>query len=155
MLAALTPPAVLAADAAHIGRARHYRKLFGGGWRQAGLLAAAGLYAVRHHRERLLDDHAVAAELADGLASLGFEVDPPETNMVWCDAPPGLPPSAMEGAARVLASEHGVLIGGAYGGPRNPFGPTSRSMRFVTHMQTPRTAARALLGGLSRALRKG
>jgi len=59
------------------------RKLFGGGMRQAGLLAAAGLYALEHHIERLKDDHANARRFATGLEKLGFRVDsPPETNMV-------------------------------------------------------------------------
>jgi threonine aldolase len=59
------------------------RKMLGGGMRQAGILAAAGLYALEHHIERLADDHAGARRLAEGLANLGFRVDPPpETNMV-------------------------------------------------------------------------
>jgi len=59
------------------------RKLLGGGMRQAGILAAAGIYALEHHVDRLADDHENARRLADGLARLGFEVDPPpETNMV-------------------------------------------------------------------------
>jgi threonine aldolase len=59
------------------------RKLLGGGMRQAGILAAAGLYALEHHIARLADDHEHARLLADGLQRLGFEVDPaPETNMV-------------------------------------------------------------------------
>ncbi len=59
------------------------RKLLGGGMRQAGILAAAGLHALEHHVERLAEDHANARRLADGLAKLGFAVDPPpQTNMV-------------------------------------------------------------------------
>jgi threonine aldolase len=59
------------------------RKQLGGGMRQAGLLAAAGLHALEHHVERLAQDHANARRLAAGLAELGFEVSPPpETNMV-------------------------------------------------------------------------
>ena len=73
---------VLVGSAAHIDRARHFRKLSGGGWRQAGLLAAAGRHALAHHRERLAEDHAAAEELAAGVADLGFAVQPPETNMV-------------------------------------------------------------------------
>ena len=57
--------------------------MLGGGMRQAGILAAAGLHALEHHVERLADDHAHARRLAEGLAALGFAVDtPPETNMV-------------------------------------------------------------------------
>jgi threonine aldolase len=62
---------------------RRIRKRLGGGMRQAGILAAAGLHALEHHVERLADDHANARRLAEGLAKLGLEVDPfPETNMV-------------------------------------------------------------------------
>lgn len=57
---------VLAGGADHIERARHLRKMYGGGWRQAGLLAAAGLYAIRHQRERLVEDHEAATTLASG-----------------------------------------------------------------------------------------
>jgi threonine aldolase len=59
------------------------RKLLGGGMRQAGVLAAAGLHALEHHVVRLADDHAHARLLADGLQRAGFElVSAPETNMV-------------------------------------------------------------------------
>ena len=147
---------VLAADADHIDCARHFRKQFGGGWRQAGLLAAAGLHAVREHRSRLVEDHETACELAHGLTLLGFDVEPPETNMVWCDPPCELPMPFSELAER-LSAEDGILVGGAYTGPRgrNPFGSQAKSTRFVTHMQTPPTAVRALLSGISRLLRRG
>ncbi len=62
------------------------RKILGGGMRQVGILAAAGLHALEHHVERLADDHANARRLAAGLERLGFAVDPaPETNMVMFD----------------------------------------------------------------------
>ncbi len=62
------------------------RKMLGGGMRQAGSLAAAGLYALEHHVERLADDHRHARRLAEGLAELGFAVPaPPETNLVMFD----------------------------------------------------------------------
>jgi threonine aldolase len=62
------------------------RKLLGGGMRQAGILAAAGLHALERHVERLAEDHANARRLALGLEGLGFHVDPaPETNMVMFD----------------------------------------------------------------------
>jgi threonine aldolase len=66
-----------------IRRVHRARKMLGGGLRQAGILAAAGLYALEHHIERLAEDHANARRLAAGLEKLGFVVDPPpETNMV-------------------------------------------------------------------------
>ena len=147
---------VLVGSAEHIERARHYRKWMGGGWRQAGFLAAACLHALDHHRERLVEDHETAAELARGLETLGFTIEPPQTNMVWCSPPPDLPADAFNGIVDALAKEDGVVVGGAYGGPtgRHPFGDAGRAIRFVTHLQTPRaTAAKALLSGLARLLK--
>jgi threonine aldolase len=68
-----------------VERARRFRKMFGGGMRQVGIIAAGALFALRHHRDRLAEDHANAKALASGLAALsGLEVDPAEveTNMV-------------------------------------------------------------------------
>jgi threonine aldolase len=67
---------VIAGSGAFIAEARHYRKIFGGGMRQAGILAAAGLYALEHNRGRLNEDHEKAAFLARELAQVpGFDVD--------------------------------------------------------------------------------
>ena len=66
-----------------IDRIHRVRKMLGGAMRQVGIVAAAGLYALQHHVERLAEDHANARRLAAGLADLGLQVDPPpETNMV-------------------------------------------------------------------------
>ena len=68
-----------------IERARRFRKMFGGGMRQAGIIAAGALFALRHHRARLAEDHANAKTFASGLTAInGLEVDPAEveTNMV-------------------------------------------------------------------------
>jgi threonine aldolase len=74
---------VVCASHEAIRRIHRARKMLGGGMRQAGILAAAGLHALEHHVERLADDHAHARRLAEGLEALGFHVDPPpETNMV-------------------------------------------------------------------------
>ncbi|HEX4991797.1 MAG TPA: GntG family PLP-dependent aldolase [Rubrobacteraceae bacterium] len=73
---------LLAGDAETIGEARRVRKAFGGGMRQAGVIAAGSLYAFEHHEDRLADDHERAAKLADGLRDAGYSVDPPETNIV-------------------------------------------------------------------------
>jgi threonine aldolase len=68
---------------AQIREVHRARKLLGGGMRQAGILAAAGLYALDHHIERLAVDHANATRFAEGLTALGIAVRPaPETNMV-------------------------------------------------------------------------
>jgi len=67
-----------------VDRVHRVRKMLGGGMRQAGILAAAGLYALDHNVAHLAEDHANAARLASGLAELGLEVDPwPETNIVF------------------------------------------------------------------------
>jgi threonine aldolase len=76
----------LAASRECIERARRVRKQFGGGMRQAGILAAAALHALEHHRTRLREDHAHARLLAEALAQMpGVRIDPAqvETNMVW------------------------------------------------------------------------
>jgi threonine aldolase len=66
-----------------IDRVHRIRKMLGGGMRQVGILAAAGLYALEHHVERLAEDHANARRLAAGLVERGLSVAPqPETNMV-------------------------------------------------------------------------
>lgn len=79
---------VLLGDKALIERARRWRKVLGGGWRQAGHLAAAGLFALQHQVERLAEDHARAARLADGLSAIrGIEVLAQHTNMVFIRVP--------------------------------------------------------------------
>lgn len=74
---------VLCGDAALIAKARRWRKVVGGGMRQAGMLAAAGLHALDHQVERLAEDHAHAAQLGTALAELGYQVEPVQTNMVY------------------------------------------------------------------------
>ena len=73
---------LLAGDEETIREARRARKAFGGGMRQAGVIAAASLYAFEHHIDRLNEDHELAKRLADGLREAGYAVDPPETNIV-------------------------------------------------------------------------
>lgn len=75
----------LAGSRTMIERARRVRKMLGGGMRQAGIIAAGALHALRHHRARLAEDHANARRLAAALADVpGLEIDPAEveTNMV-------------------------------------------------------------------------
>ena len=101
--------AVLAGSAERIEQAWHGKFLFGGAMRQAGIVAAAALYALDHHVDRLADDHARARRLADGLAEAGLPVDPLEcaSNFVAVDLGPlGL--SADE--ALGLLREAGVLM---------------------------------------------
>lgn len=79
--------AVVAGSRERMAKARRMKHLFGGAMRQAGIVAAAGLYALDHHVERLAEDHANARRLADGLADAGLPVDPDEveTNFVFLD----------------------------------------------------------------------
>lgn len=93
-----------------IARARRIRKLFGGGMRQAGMLAAAALYALEHHVERLADDHANAQILARAIAQTpGLRLVPPEveTNLVWFVVEPEVGAAAEVGEA---LKELGVLV---------------------------------------------
>jgi len=97
---------VLSGPRDFIARARRSRKMLGGGMRQAGILAAAGLYALDHHIDRLAEDHANAKRLAEGLAACkGLEVDTPETNMVFIAPRAGdLEP------LRAQLAERGIII---------------------------------------------
>lgn len=73
----------------HIDRARWFRRMFGGGWRQAGGIAAQADWAVSYHFPRLAGTHALARRLAHGLEDAGCEIlAPVDTNMVFFDAGP-------------------------------------------------------------------
>jgi threonine aldolase len=101
--------AVLAGTKEFIDDAWVLKQRFGGAMRQAGVIAAGGVYALRHNVERLADDHRNAARLAQGLAELPgvmLDADVVETNIVVFAMSPGAP-SAQEFADRMLA-EHGV-----------------------------------------------
>jgi threonine aldolase len=82
--------ALVAGSAELMQRARRYKHFFGGAMRQAGIVAAAGVYAVDHHVERLAEDHARARRLAEGFAAAGLPADPDdvETNFVHLDVAP-------------------------------------------------------------------
>ena len=79
---------MLLGSEALVAKARRWRKVVGGGWRQAGGLAAMANHALDHHVARLADDHRRAAELADALRDLpGLAVNGPHTNMVFVTVP--------------------------------------------------------------------
>lgn len=89
---------LLCGDTEFIIRARRWRKMLGGGMRQAGVLAAAGLYALEHNIERLAEDHATALHLAEKLEAIDgvrVDLDKVDTNMIYMylpeDKQPGLP----------------------------------------------------------------
>jgi threonine aldolase len=91
---------LLAGDEETITEARRARKAFGGGMRQAGVIAAAALYAFENHLDRLTEDHERARNLASGLREAGYEAQEPETNLVLIavdDPPAFLPALAREG----------------------------------------------------------
>jgi threonine aldolase len=112
-----------------VDAARRWRKALGGGMRQAGILAAAGLYALEHHVDRLALDHANAAYLAEGLANLGLTVEPPQTNIVYATIPPH----------HVVALTEHLLRRGV----RASIAPRTR---LVTHLDAPRAKIDAALG---------
>lgn len=102
-----------------IETARRNRKMLGGGMRQAGILAAAGLYALEHNVDRLADDHRRARQLADGLAQHSeLRIVAPDTNIVWVDMD-----RAIEERLTVYLTENGIGITGRYG-----------QQRWVTHL---------------------
>ncbi|MFN0280704.1 MAG: threonine aldolase family protein [Kineosporiaceae bacterium] len=115
---------VLVSSAERIARARIWRKRYGAGLRQAGVLAAAGRYAIDHQLTRLADDHAAARRIAQAVATVDpAAVDPGlvDTNIVVLD----LTASGRTGAdVAAAAREHGVLV--------SALGP--RMVRAVTHL---------------------
>jgi threonine aldolase len=115
-----------------IAQARRWRKALGGGMRQAGILAAAGIYALEHHIGRLAEDHANAQFLADGLRALGFSVEDPQTNMVFVT----LPNRQVEDLSAHLAAA-GVLAS------------IAERTRFVTHRDVSREDLATALGLIS------
>ena len=111
----------LCGSRAFIARAHRIRKMAGGSMRQSGILAAAALYALDHHVERLAQDHALAQRLGAALTQIdGFQVDAVHSNIVFVDC---------TGPAKVKAAgliehlkAHGILATGLY------------RLRFVTHL---------------------
>ncbi|HEU5433552.1 MAG TPA: GntG family PLP-dependent aldolase [Thermomicrobiales bacterium] len=127
--------AVLAGTADFIEQARLLKHLFGGAMRQAGIIAAGGVYALRHHVARLADDHANARILADGLAAIpGIRLvfGAPETNIVFFDiSDTGLTPTQLEAGINQL----GVRLGAGYDG--------TTVIRAVTHLDVTRVDCEA------------
>ncbi|TVQ06800.1 MAG: threonine aldolase [Leptolyngbya sp. DLM2.Bin27] len=116
---------VLVGSEAFIHRARRHRKLLGGGMRQAGGLAAAGIMALKTMTQRLQADHDQAQALAQGLATIpGIEIDPTvvETNMVFFDLAADIAVTP-EHLIKTLRTDYGLYLGG-YG---------DRTLRAVTH----------------------
>ncbi|GAA1512496.1 GntG family PLP-dependent aldolase [Kribbella lupini] len=133
---------VVAGSAELIREARVWRKRLGAGWRQAGVLAAAGLYAVEHNVERLAEDHANARRIAEILADAApgsVKPDQVETNIVVAD---------LAGTGRTVAEvvagakEAGVLVGGV--------GATQ--LRVVTHLDASTDDCRSAAETIARLI---
>ena len=108
----------LCGSRALIGQALRWRKMLGGGMRQAGLLAAAAQHALDHHVDRLAEDHALARRLASGLTGIqGLTLRSAQTNIVFVDVADGRGPALL-----AFLKQHGVLATGMIG------------LRFVTHL---------------------
>jgi threonine aldolase len=134
--------ALVAGSRERMAKARRLKHLFGGAMRQAGIVAAAGLYALDHHVERLADDHANARRLAEGLAEAGMPVDleQVETNFVLVDAG-ALGLGADDAVARLRAD--GVLLS---------FAARKDVLRAVTHLDVSADDVERAIERIPRAL---
>jgi threonine aldolase len=128
---------LVCADGTTIRRVHRIRKQLGGGMRQAGILAAAGIFALERHVERLAEDHANARRLAGGLEKLGLVVDPPpETNIVLFRVPD---PAAFLRETR----RRDVLVGEM----------DATQLRAVTHLDVGRDDVEEALGRIEESVR--
>ncbi len=133
---------VLTGSAEFIERARRFRKQFGGGMRQAGIIAAGALYALEHHRARLAEDHRNARVLAEGLSAipgLSVDLETVQTNIVIFEVKCG---PAEELVRRVRAL--GVLVLST--------GPDT--IRAVTHLGISPADVREALGRFAHAAKE-
>ncbi|MEM6159843.1 low-specificity L-threonine aldolase [Erwinia sp. P6884] len=119
---------LLCGSAEYIQRARRWRKMTGGAMRQAGILAAAGQYALQHNVARLQDDHDNAAWLADQLRQIDVDVSRQDTNMVFVRVP-----EAEIGPLKAWMHERDILLS---------TGPVTR---LVTHLDADRHALETLV----------
>ena len=123
---------VLSGPSDLIERARRYRKMLGGGMRQSGVLAAAGLHALEHNVERLADDHLKAARLAAVLEDAGAGTVEQSTNMVFLT-----PRDRLNDAFRAHMAGCGVIVGGGSVG----------AIRMVLHKGIDAPAIEVILSG--------
>ena len=136
---------ILVGDAATIYRARRARKLFGGALRQAGMMAAAAIYALEHHIERLHEDHQnarVFAELTSAIEGIHLNPEEVESNLVFFDVESALG-TAAQLSSRLL--EQGVKI--------NPTGP--QRLRACTHLDVSDAQVRAAAEAIRTCLGQG
>jgi threonine aldolase len=131
---------LLLGSAAFVARARRWRKMLGGGMRQAGMIAAGGLHALEHHVDRLAEDHDNARRLAQGLAELGrrhggIALDAPQTNILFVRID-----DAIAGPFAAHLAAHGVRTTGSAG----RYG-AGLVQRWVTHLDVSRADVDAAL----------
>jgi threonine aldolase len=136
---------MIAGDTPVIERVHRYRKMVGGGQRQVGIAAAAALYAIDHHVDRLVEDHANAKRLAEALAGLpGVILNPQDvdTNIVIFEVDPArMTPVDVV----VQMGKRGVLM--------FPFGPTK--IRCVTHLNVSSDDIETAIGAFDEVFRQG
>jgi len=121
---------LLCGSAEFIGKAHRWRKVAGGGMRQSGILAAAGIYALENNIERLAEDHQNARDLAAGLAAIaGLEVAPANTNILFVT-----PPVGSAGRLREALAGEGILLGGG------------DNLRLVTHLDVTAEDVERIVG---------
>ena len=126
---------LLVGSAELIKRARRHRQALGGGLRQAGLLAAAGLYALEHNVERLREDHLRAQRLAEALNRIkGVKAGTPDSNIIFAEIDPSL-----AGTFSRFLSEAGIRCSG-----------NERRQRWVTHLDIDDAALEETIAVLSR-----
>ena len=127
---------LLVGSAPIIAKGRRLRKMLGGGLRQSGILAAAGLYALEHNVQRLAEDHANAHTLAQGLSALpGLTVSMPDTNIVFVNVAKEFASAFAEHLAR-----QGIGVTSAYG---------ATQQRWVTHLDVGKEAVGTALAAAS------
>jgi threonine aldolase len=127
---------VLCGSADAIHRGRRLRKALGGGMRQAGILAAAGIHALDNHIQRLGEDHRRARILAEGLTALDLAVVEPETNMVYVDIP-----EARAVVARLELQQVRCIAVGPH------------TIRMVTHLDVDDRGVQQTLDAFGRCIR--
>lgn len=135
---------VLCGDEAFIQKARRLRKMLGGGMRQAGVLAAAGIIAIEKMSTRLTEDHLRAKVLADGLAqipAIHFEMGLPQTNMVFPSLASDCKLSAADVAKKLAASGIKVGVVGA------------KKFRMVTHYWIDDAAIEQVIAAMHKIVR--
>ena len=129
---------VLAGPADFVKEAKRWRKMLGGGMRQSGILAAAGIHALQHHVYRLAEDHANARLLADGLADIeGIEVPPVQTNMIFAT----VAEHKVAGLAEHLRAQDILILA-----------PKAGALRLVTHLDLDADAIRTTVAAFAEHL---